>query len=116
MSTKLTRCFIAIELSMEVKNKISEYLVKLKQVAPSVRWVNPGGIHITLKFLGEIENELLEKVKKTCTNVQPAFNPFKISIGSFVIFPNKHICFQGSHDFPLEVQCLLSLRLFLLPF
>ena len=64
MQTKPLRLFIAIELSPEVRQAIGRVQDDLKRHLPPkvVRWTNPDGIHLTLKFLGNVGTERLETI------------------------------------------------------
>ena len=59
----LIRCFVAIEIQNELKTKIDDYILTLKQIAPKIKWINAKNLHLTLKFLGEIPQELLTQVQ-----------------------------------------------------
>jgi len=49
------RAFIAIELPQELRQGLEQLQARLKTAnQPAVKWVNPNGIHLTLKFLGNI--------------------------------------------------------------
>ena len=84
------RTFIAIELSSELLNRLQEVQRDLqKRVPPQVvRWVRPQGIHLTLKFLGEVPAEriqaITQAVERACTGVVP----FTITAGGLGCFPN----------------------------
>ncbi|RLE06849.1 RNA 2',3'-cyclic phosphodiesterase, partial [Candidatus Aerophobetes bacterium] len=56
------RVFIAIELPESVKEEIARIQEKLKKTRDKIKWVDPALIHLTLKFLGEINEKGLEKV------------------------------------------------------
>ena len=59
---RIMRAFIAVSIPDEIKKKLQEEIDLLSDLirgAP-VRWVRPEGIHLTLKFLGEISNNNLE--------------------------------------------------------
>ena len=57
------RAFIAIELPAEVKQYLAGLQAKLKaDNQPRIKWVKPEGIHLTLKFLGDIETSMLEPI------------------------------------------------------
>ncbi len=58
----LTRCFIAIPIPSQIRDEIAVYLNKLKEIAPEVRWVKPTGIHITLKFLAEQPDDMVNRI------------------------------------------------------
>ena len=59
------RAFIAIEIDNGIKDRLSEYLNQLKKTGASVKWVAPENIHLTLKFIGYIEEETLPEDRKS---------------------------------------------------
>ena len=85
----LIRCFIAVELPPSIKNSLFEFLDRLKPISKSIKWVNPSGIHITLKFLGEIEPSEVKKVSGELQRIKGIVNPFELKISGNGAFPNK---------------------------
>ena len=81
------RTFIAIKLSPEIISKISGVQEELKRTDAKVKWVKPKNIHLTLKFLGHITSEELEKVKIAIRETLKPFRPFGISISGLGAFP-----------------------------
>lgn len=59
----------------------------LRRALPDLKWVNPAGIHLTLKFLGEITPAQAEQVK---AGVQKAASggAFTLRVGQLGCFPN----------------------------
>jgi RNA 2',3'-cyclic 3'-phosphodiesterase len=57
----MTRTFIALELDVSQQQFLGNIIGQGKQFLPDLRWVEPGGIHLTLAFLGELNEEQLEK-------------------------------------------------------
>jgi 2'-5' RNA ligase len=84
------RTFIAAELPEKIKQEINNYIISLKKTAPEVKWVKARGIHITIKFLGEISLQLCEQVKGDLSGISDIAKPFKITINDSGAFPNKH--------------------------
>jgi 2'-5' RNA ligase len=82
------RVFIAIEIDSEIKNKLSEYLSKLKRTGADVKWVAPENIHLSLKFIGDIEKEALINMNKVISDAVSSIEPFSISIGNIGAFPS----------------------------
>ncbi len=82
------RVFIAIEIDSEIKNKLSEYLSKLKRTGADVKWVSPENIHLTLKFIGYIEKEALINLNKIINDAVFSIEPFSVSIGNIGAFPS----------------------------
>jgi len=84
------RSFIAVELGEEALYKLAALQEKLKAgITPGlVRWVNPEGIHLTLKFLGEVEASRLKDVEKTLQELCAGYPPFTFSYGGLGCFPS----------------------------
>lgn len=63
MADAQLRLFVACELPDEVLNALGHLQDGLQRAgAEQLRWVRPEGIHLTLKFLGEVEAALVDKV------------------------------------------------------
>jgi len=81
------RVFIAIELPQAIKDSLNSIQEKLKTSGADVKWVRPQNIHLTLKFLGEISEEQLAKIKTTLDNTAKDKKKFSIRISSLGAFP-----------------------------
>ncbi|MCG2677115.1 RNA 2',3'-cyclic phosphodiesterase, partial [bacterium] len=81
------RTFIAIKLSPEIISKISGVQEELKRTDAKVKWVKPKNIHLTLKFLGHITSEELEKVKIAIRETLKPFRSFRTSLSGLGAFP-----------------------------
>jgi RNA 2',3'-cyclic 3'-phosphodiesterase len=81
------RAFIAIELPKEIKEHLSKIQGKLKASGADVKWVEPANIHLTLKFLGEIDEEVKAKVITALSGIASDRNSFIASISSIGAFP-----------------------------
>jgi RNA 2',3'-cyclic 3'-phosphodiesterase len=64
------RCFIAIELPEQVKRFLDTTSSDLKKCGADVKWVRSSGIHLTLKFLGNVKIELIPVIDQ---RVRPIF-------------------------------------------
>ena len=56
------RLFVALDLPEEVRQKFRELIATIRQEHPHARWVRPEGIHVTLKFVGHIEDKDLGSI------------------------------------------------------
>ncbi|MBN1914111.1 MAG: RNA 2',3'-cyclic phosphodiesterase [Candidatus Omnitrophica bacterium] len=56
------RSFIAISLPPDIKDALARMQEKLKKSGADVKWVAPANIHLTLKFLGDLNEKKLEAV------------------------------------------------------
>jgi 2'-5' RNA ligase len=91
------RAFIAIELDERVKRELSHLQERLKAVDPDVkfaepriRWSEPKNLHITLKFLGDIEPKILDVVETAMNETALECPAFHMDIGALGAFPNMH--------------------------
>ncbi len=82
------RAFIAIELPQEIKDTLGRLQAKLKTAEADVKWVEPKNIHLTLKFLGEIDEQTTEKIKSFLEKIPNAQKQFKINLSSPGAFPS----------------------------
>jgi len=81
------RAFIAIPLPKEIKEQLSLIQEQLKRAKADVKWVAPENIHLTLKFLGEIDQEQADKISSSIIETAVAFPRFKARISALGAFP-----------------------------
>ena len=70
------RVFVAMDVPEEVKGKIREFVGRLEaecREARGARWARVEGMHVTLKFIGEVATEKVEPIKKELEAVREAF-------------------------------------------
>jgi 2'-5' RNA ligase len=84
------RSFIAIELSSNVLRRVGTLQERVKADVPPglVRWTRPEGIHLTLKFLGDVQADRLDAIAQSLQTACAPFAPFSLSIGGMGVFPN----------------------------
>lgn len=52
-----------------------------------MRWVKPANLHLTVKFLGEVDPSLLPAVQKQVEGIAGQFAPFDMSVKGCGVFP-----------------------------
>jgi 2'-5' RNA ligase len=83
------RSFIAIELPEEAKKGLSKLRKKVERDEHRfVKWVDPGGIHLTLKFLGNIPFKQVTEITKAIEEAAQGISPFHLEISGLGAFPN----------------------------
>jgi len=83
------RSFIAIELPDELKLALKQLEVRLKLgEQPSVKWVDPDSIHLTLKFLGNIAIDRTGEITKVMEEAAQGISPFHLEVKDLGVFPN----------------------------
>lgn len=83
------RTFIAISLPDDVKTNIVRVMETMKKVESNVRWVQPSSLHLTLKFLGNIETTKIKDVTSCLEEVSKKYKPFSFSLNGLGVFPNE---------------------------
>jgi 2'-5' RNA ligase len=84
------RSFIAVELPPEVKSTLARLQNRLKSGSRApVKWVDPESIHLTLKFLGNIDTALIDKITAALGEACRGVRPFSLEINGIGVFPNE---------------------------
>lgn len=81
------RTFIAIELPPEIKESLARIQNQLKTSGADAKWVEPQNIHLTLKFLGEINEQKLAQIVSIIEDISKNKNAFSIRLSSLGAFP-----------------------------
>lgn len=84
------RLFIALELPPDVLKAITRLQDDLKRAIPAraARWVRPEGIHLTLKFLGDVRADRLDELKAAMAEAVTGHPGFELSLEGLGCFPN----------------------------
>ena len=86
--TQPIRCFVAIEIPEAIQNQLAQIQGMLRKQIQKASWVKPGNIHLTLKFLGDVDAENLESIGGAIEGVTTHHSPFSLRIGGVGAFPN----------------------------
>ena len=105
MPSKPVRLFVAIELSLEVKQALGSLQADLKRRLPPkvVRWTDPDSIHLTLKFLGDTPEDRVQAVTQGVLAAAAGLEPFALRVAGFGCFPNPRrarVLWVGIPDLP----------------
>jgi len=82
------RCFIAIDIPKS--KKIIDLSNQIKKSGANVKLVELKNIHITLKFLGDTEEEYINQIEKTIKESTDGIEPFDIKLANTGVFPNRN--------------------------
>lgn len=82
------RLFVALELPSTVRDALCDVVQRLQRAAADIRWVRPQGMHLTLKFIGEMPPEKLPPLKEALARVaSPA--PVELDFRGVGYFPHE---------------------------
>jgi 2'-5' RNA ligase len=87
------------------------FIRSLSSALPDVRWEPPGKIHLTLKFLGDTEEDKLPHILEVIGEVAGRSRRFDVTIGGFGMFPPRgrpRVLWIGCHDPPGHLANLRS--------
>jgi len=88
-SPEEVRSFIAIELPQELTASLARLRSELERAEHRfVKWVDPGGIHLTLKFLGNIPFKQVTEITKAIEDATRGIPPFRLEVSGLGAFPN----------------------------
>jgi 2'-5' RNA ligase len=83
------RSFIAIELPDGLKSELVQLEARLKSSEQfRVKWVDPNGIHLTLKFLGNIAADRVEGIVRVMEEAARGISPFQLKVKGLGVFPS----------------------------
>lgn len=81
------RTFIAIDFPEPVKDVLAQAAAHLKYSGADVKWIEKENIHLTLKFLGEVDEKKLEAVRSALDAIAIRTKTFEASIKNIGAFP-----------------------------
>ena len=82
------RSFLAFELPPEIREKIGEVSIELQKLTLPVRWVKVTNIHLTIIFLGYVDEDKIDDIKEKVNLVVQRFSIFKTRLNGIGVFPN----------------------------
>ena len=81
------RLFVALDIDEEIRNRIQEFTNQVRGLASHARWVAPGSLHITLKFIGERPESFVQQIESALKSVTVA--PFRVEFSGAGFFPTS---------------------------
>src|SRR5437879_5853282 len=80
------RLFVAIEIAPEIRERIVAFIEKASTTIANARWVHPEGLHLTLKFLGNVADEKRSAIEDRLKSIRAS--RFSLSVQHVGAFPN----------------------------
>ncbi|HTY61096.1 MAG TPA: RNA 2',3'-cyclic phosphodiesterase [Acidobacteriota bacterium] len=108
------RTFIAIPLPNESQVILDQMQQSLRTCKADVRWVAIPSIHLTLKFLGEVDPEAIPKLSEKLQEESKNLRPFELSLQGLGCFPNARnprvvwCGIEGATDSLLRLQAAVE--------
>ncbi len=105
------RSFFCLELDQAAKDHLADVVETLKQTDARVRWVRPELVHITMKFLGDIDpNQIMDyqSLAQTVAKARPSFRLKLDKLGVFPNFDKPRVVWAGTSNVPTPLTELHS--------
>ena len=86
------RLFVAIDLPETAKEALRQVVADLQgSLQQGIRWVRPEGIHLTLKFLGDVSTARVGDIQEAMERAAREFGPanIRLSLSGLGVFPNS---------------------------
>lgn len=99
------RTFFSLELPEDVKDQIKSASQSIQGPA-YVKWVSRENLHITLKFLGEVDRGQIPEIKERAEGTASRSEPFTVNINRLGGFPNNSfpkVIWLGSSSPPDQI-------------
>jgi 2'-5' RNA ligase len=89
MTMASIRTFIAFDTPPSLKEEISRIQSILKESHADVRWETDNKFHVTIKFLGDVEEKIFPTIFTIVKNITEKYHPFPVIYQNLGVFPNK---------------------------
>lgn len=102
------RTFVAIDFPGEVRDRLWRATAPLREPDWRIRWVGPERLHLTLKFIGEIEEDRADAFGRALDRAVSDIPPFPVRLGGVGAFPSlgrPRVVWLGV-DAPPELEAL----------
>lgn len=93
MANNAWRVFIAIELPIEVRERILAHVKQVRKLVPDAQagWGRPENIHLTLKFLGDTPQPQVENISEATSRSVSQIRSFKLGVAGSGAFPRRSV-------------------------
>ena len=82
--------FVSVGLSDEARQQLVDAVDRIRKDVPDgIQWANPDGLHLTLKFLGNIPAAAVDPLLECLHAVAQEAAPFTLRLDSLGMFPNR---------------------------
>jgi 2'-5' RNA ligase len=82
------RTFIAVELTESIRAEIEDLQHEFERAGTEVKWTEPENLHVTLVFLGEVDDKEIPTVCRIAAQAVAGMGPFPLSVEGVGCFPN----------------------------
>jgi 2'-5' RNA ligase len=85
----MVRCFIAIAVPDDIKTRVSHLQEQLKELPIDCKFVEYESMHLTLSFLGEVDEKKIEEIKENIDNICKKFFKIEVRVCGLKTIPSE---------------------------
>jgi RNA 2',3'-cyclic 3'-phosphodiesterase len=82
------RIFLSVDVGAKARSRVLDLQASLGETLPGVKWVDEASLHVTLLFLGEVNELDLVPICRIAKEVGKKLPPFAMEVGGVGCFPN----------------------------
>ena len=85
MLNRAMRIFVALDLDPAIRERIEDFVEKIRDPAPDARWISGESLHVTLKFIGEEPDAVVSRMEASLQSIHA--EPFQLRFSGTGFFP-----------------------------
>ncbi len=82
------RLFIAIKVKFDPDTYKAFHYIQDQLYREKIKWVDVDNVHLTIKFLGDTDEDLIPEIKNALEDLTQGFNSTRLKMRSIGVFPN----------------------------
>jgi 2'-5' RNA ligase len=90
------RTFLAVEIPEQVRRKVDRFINEEKKNRLPIKWIKIDNLHITLKFLGEIDEKKQQEILSVLEDISESKPSFQMDLEGVGCFPHLSLAHLGS--------------------
>ena len=83
------RLFIAVKITPDTDTLNHIYRIQQRLEHEKIKWVDTNGIHITLKFLGDTDEQLIPQIEQQLQQIATKHKTTSLTLQDIGVFPNE---------------------------
>jgi 2'-5' RNA ligase len=80
------RIFIGLDIPAEIRERLHQYVERIRSFSPAARWARVESLHVTLKFIGEVSEAKIQEIQRALVQIKA--QPFEIEFKDIGFFPS----------------------------
>lgn len=86
----MVRVFVGINIPEDIKRYVTGIQTQLKTFPATMKFVEPENLHISLSFLGDVNESELGNIKSKLDEICALHASFEVALGDIQLIPNKN--------------------------